>query len=181
MLFSRVVSFFAFSMTLGGLSVASPAAGQPNLGAVQNVVTNLKSTTDIIVPELRNMVANNNMTEAAVVPLINQLISAINNARNSVVTIPRSVPSALQKRQNASDIAAEVAVIVQAITSLLEDMLGSAASLPILGVLIPELDAALTTLVVGLSGVVTGLVTALGGLLSAVSGILAVLPRLCGD
>ncbi|KAL5519349.1 hypothetical protein ACEPAH_1032 [Sanghuangporus vaninii] len=197
MLFSRVVSFFAFSMALGGLSVASPAAEQPNLGAVQSVVTNLRSTTDTIVPELRNMVANNNVTEAAVVPLMNQLISAINNARNSVATIPRSVPASIQKRQNESDIAAAVAAIIEDITSLLDSLLGSAAAVPILGVLIPELDAALTTLVVGLSAVVTGLTTAVACPPSLVSSVAsdwdfwvpslawqvceAVLPRLCSS
>ena len=130
MLFSRIISFFALSMTLGSVSFARPAAEQSNLATVQNIVLNLKTTTDTVLPELsefrhlsrvdfiltrysiETMISSNNVTEAAVVPLMNQLISAVNNARISVAKLPRDDSQSIEKRQSASDIAALVAEII---------------------------------------------------------------------
>ena len=52
MLFSRVASFFAFTLALGGLVGAKPAAQAANMGAVQQVILDLKTSTDAIVPEI---------------------------------------------------------------------------------------------------------------------------------
>ena len=130
MLFSRIISFFALSVTLVSVSFARPAAEQSNLATVQNIVLNLKATTDTVLPELsefwhlsrvdfiltgysiETMIASNNVTEAAVVPLMNQLISAVNNARISVAKLPRDSSQLIEKRQSASDIAALVAEII---------------------------------------------------------------------
>lgn len=58
MLFSRVISFFAVSLSLGTLAVASPApaaavaVAKRDNAAIEAVFTALKSSTDSILPQI---------------------------------------------------------------------------------------------------------------------------------
>ena len=58
MLFSRVASFVACSLALGGAALAKPAtfAKRADLTAVQNVITDLQSSANVIVPQIRKYI-----------------------------------------------------------------------------------------------------------------------------
>ncbi len=95
--------------------------------SVMDVLTNLKSTTDTILPQIgrRNsffisvlirihdvdaLVGNKTATEASVTPLLNQVISAVDASTLSVFTL--QAQGVITKRDVKSDVAALAASIM---------------------------------------------------------------------
>lgn len=52
MLFSRFVSFVAFTAAVGGVAIASPAAEKRDAASVQNIVDDLQSKVNSILPQI---------------------------------------------------------------------------------------------------------------------------------
>ena len=52
MLFSRVLSFFAFTATLGGAALAKPVVEKRDAASIQSVVTDLQNTVNTILPQI---------------------------------------------------------------------------------------------------------------------------------
>ncbi|EJD03534.1 uncharacterized protein FOMMEDRAFT_145830 [Fomitiporia mediterranea MF3/22] len=176
MLFSRVLSFFAFAATFGSLAVARAVPEKRDIASIQQTVSNLKSTTDTIVSEIQGLIANKNATDATVAPLMSELITAIYNASNATAS---SAPPALVKRQDISGIANELTSVITAVTGMLQSLAPELSGIPVVGSLVPELGGALTSLLSGLS-LVTGLLSTVLGLLGPVTGILGGLGFLGG-
>ncbi|KAL5494865.1 hypothetical protein ACEPAI_327 [Sanghuangporus weigelae] len=169
MLFSRVVSFFAFILTLGILAVAKPVEldTRANVASVQNVVATLKSKTDQIVPQIKSAAANHQANSATITPLINELVSALNAAHSSLT---RGGAIKLKSRQTQDEIATTFAGVVTDITGAVKLIPFGFPGLP---GLIVSLDVALAELLTGLDIAVVGLGLTVGSLLQGVGGLLA--------
>ncbi|KAL5522806.1 hypothetical protein ACEPAG_8824 [Sanghuangporus baumii] len=180
MLFSRIVSFFAFTATLGGVALAKPLVEKRDEASVQAVVTDLKSTVDTILPQISNLTANNQATEQTVIPLMDQLIQAFGNATTSLVGLStRSVPGDLEKRQSVFNVAQLISDIMGNVATTVGGVVNgpAASSIPSLGNRLSLLDSTssgllsgLDSLLPGVLGIVTGL---LGTLLPTVLGLLS--------
>lgn len=132
MLFSRVVSFATFFLTLGILAVAKPVEveSRADASSVANVVATLKSKTDQIVPQIskslpqirhqslimidsrlspESAAANPHANPATITPLINELVSALNTAQNSLA---RGPVIGLKSRQAQEEVANTFAGVV---------------------------------------------------------------------
>ncbi|KAL5533857.1 hypothetical protein ACEPAG_317 [Sanghuangporus baumii] len=168
MLFSRVVSFSAFILTLGILAVAKPVEleSRANIASVQNVVTTLKSKTDQIVPQIKSAAANPQANSATITPLINELVSALNTAHSS---LNQGGAIKLKSRQTQEEVATTVAGVITEIAGAVKLI---PFGFPGLSGLLVSLDVALSGLLTGLDVAVVGLGATVGSLLGGVGGLL---------
>ncbi|KAL5529899.1 hypothetical protein ACEPAF_6156 [Sanghuangporus sanghuang] len=176
MLFTRIIPFFAMSLTFGSLALSGPAAAGTELtkrdnADIEQVFTTLKTSTDSILPQIQSAAASGNATDDNVTPLITQLVSALNSASSSLSGLSSSSRT-LNKRQSDSDIATLVAGIIEDISGALEDLVGDAASIPDLGVLFSGIDAALAEVLTGLEILLSGVLQLVADLLTDVAGLL---------
>ncbi|EJD03526.1 uncharacterized protein FOMMEDRAFT_139782 [Fomitiporia mediterranea MF3/22] len=168
MLFSRVVSYLAFFLTLGILATAKPVEleNRASVSLAEEVVSALKSKTDSIVPQIKSAASSKPVSASAITPLLNELITAFNEAHSSLGQVSLLKE---KKRQNANDVANTFAGVVT-------DVAGAVKLIPVglpgLPGLIVSLDVALSELLVGLDVAVVGLGVLLGGLLTGVAGLL---------
>ncbi|PAV22594.1 sc15 [Pyrrhoderma noxium] len=134
------------------------------------VLTQLKSTTDSILPEIKNLITNGTVTETSVEPLLKGLIQAFHTAQTSVASLPRNQTD-IEKRQD--DIGTLIAEIIEEIATVLGDLLDATGEGAILGPLIAALDAAIASLLVSLGGLLTSLVATVASLLATISTLLS--------
>ncbi|THU77419.1 hypothetical protein K435DRAFT_702399 [Dendrothele bispora CBS 962.96] len=186
MMFSRVFSLFSFLTCFLTFSfVASNpitfpqarsdivAAAKPQNANVASVLNTLQGQVSDILPEIDSLVASDNATGDSVTPLIGQLTVALSNAANDLAHIPTSGFTGNNKRQSNDEIANLIAGIVTDITSTLDGLLGSAASIPTLGALLSGLDVALNQVLVGLETLLAGVLNLVATLLVDVAGLLS--------
>ncbi|KAJ7243070.1 hypothetical protein C8J57DRAFT_1084140 [Mycena rebaudengoi] len=136
---------------------------------IQTVFTTLKSSTDSILPQITDLVSSGTATDATVTPLINDLTTALNTATTSLGGLALPV---LSKRQSNDEVAALVAEILTDVTTTLDGLLGSAASIPALGGLLLGVDAALHQVLFGLEILLAGVLNLVATLLVDVAGLL---------
>ncbi|SJL14699.1 uncharacterized protein ARMOST_18165 [Armillaria ostoyae] len=172
---------FTSKLTVAFLSLVSFVAATPATiitrapTSVMDVLTNLKSTTDTILPQIDALVGNKTATEASVTPLLNQVISAVDGATSSVFSL--QVQGVITKRDVKSDVAALAASIMNDINKTTQG-LGSSGCGCVQGGLLGVVGATLFKLLVTLELLVPGLLVVITLLLKGVVG--TVITLLCG-
>ncbi|PAV17069.1 hypothetical protein PNOK_0713300 [Pyrrhoderma noxium] len=177
MFFTRVASFLTFTLALGSSAIASPvAAPKVDLAgrstdvtpAFQSVFTNLKTTTNVVLPQLQTIAANQNGTSLDVALLVNQMVVALNTAHAQVLSIPVNAASTVNADSVSDDLADTINNIVSTLGPLNSALPGvlagvtSSVDLALSG-LMSTLSSTLGDLIPDLLNLVTGL---LSGLLS---------------
>lgn len=184
MIFSRVASFFTCALALGSSAIASPVAA-PKIDlagrstdvtpAIQSVFTNLKTTTDVVLPQLQSIAENQNGTSLTVALLVNQMVVALNTAHAQVLSIPIASDSIVNADTVSDELANTINNIVQTLSPLNSALPGvlagvtSSVDLALTG-LTSTLSSTLGDLIPDLLSLVTGL---LSGLLSDDGSILS--------
>ncbi|KAK0492945.1 hypothetical protein EDD18DRAFT_1108549 [Armillaria luteobubalina] len=172
---------FSTKLTVVFLSLVSFVAANPAPiitrapTSVMDVLTNLKTTTDTILPQIDALVGNKTATVASVTPLLTQVISAVDGATVSVFSL--QAQGVITKRDVKNDVAALAASIMNDINKTTQG-LGSSGCGCIGGGLLGVVGATLFKLLVTLELVVPGLLAVIALLLKGVVG--TVITLLCG-
>ncbi|KAK0454156.1 uncharacterized protein EV420DRAFT_1336754 [Desarmillaria tabescens] len=169
-MFLSRIALFAF--TLVTLVTASPASPVARAGpsSVEDVLHNLKSTTDAILPQINALVANKTATDELVTPLLNQVVSAVDAATSSIVSLQAG--GLVVKRQSDNNVATLAVGIMKDINTTTQGLTTSGLGL---GGLLAVIGLALSKLLVTLELVVPGLLALVALLLKGVVGTLVAL------
>ncbi|KAK0200649.1 hypothetical protein DFS33DRAFT_1480638 [Desarmillaria ectypa] len=172
LIFVTLVSFVA--------ATPAPLVVRAKASSVEDVLHNLKSTTDAILPQIDALVANKTATDDTVTPLLNKVVDAVDAATWSIVSL--QVGGLVVKSESNNDVAALAAGIMKDINTTTQGLttsgLGLGGLLAVIGLALSKLLATLELVVPGLlalvalllKGVVGTLVALLLGLLGVIIG-----------
>ncbi|KAL5519348.1 hypothetical protein ACEPAH_1031 [Sanghuangporus vaninii] len=163
MLFSRVISFLVFSLTLGTFAVGKPVTTRSDVTFVQSVFTSLQSNTNNILPQIKGLTAEGNATNESVGPLIIELISALQGTQGSVALIG-PISSNASNDTLVELIAETIADIVGTL-----DLLANSTDITDLSGLLSGIDLALAEILLGLDVIVAGVITLVATLLAGLT------------
>ncbi|KAJ8514229.1 hypothetical protein ONZ45_g8229 [Pleurotus djamor] len=183
MIFSRILSVFAFALTFSLVATAKPIAeaegslvkrADADTADVESVFLTLKSSTDSILPEIESLVDSGNANAGNLGDLFGQLTSAISTADTNLNTLKGKPPTG--KPGPSKDVLAKlIAGIIIAIVKTVSKVLVKAGLLllPTVTLLIISLDVALHGLLVTVGFLLTGILAIVAGLVFDVAGLLS--------
>ncbi|KAK7006409.1 Sc15 protein [Favolaschia claudopus] len=164
----RFAPLFLFATSF--VSGAAVVHKRSSTADIETVFNTLKSSTDSILPQINSLVAGGTASDATVTPLINDLTAALDTATASLASLDPVGESS--KRQSDDEIANLVAGILTDITNALDGLLGEAASIPTLGVLLAGIDTSLNQVLRGLEQLLAGVLRLVANLLVDVANLL---------
>ncbi|KAF7309257.1 Sc15 protein [Mycena indigotica] len=164
-----------FLLTSTSLVAASPVAAPAPVAAVDKranadiagVLDTLTTTVGTILPQIDSLVSSGTATDATVTPLVNDLTGAFDTATAALAALPAS-----RKRQSDDDIAKTVAALLTDVANTLDGLLGTAATVPTLGVLLGGIDTSLAQVLRGLETLLAGVLNLVANLLTNVAALL---------
>ncbi|THH11594.1 hypothetical protein EW145_g558 [Phellinidium pouzarii] len=168
MLFNRVVSFVTFFLSINSFTLANPVEKRGN-AEIENVLTTLQSSTDIIMPQIKALVTNGNTSDTTVTPLINQLVETFSTARDSLLALNTGTVSTT-KRQSANDIANLSGNIIEEVAQALKGL--AATTVPSLSLLLSSVDIILDEFLVALEIDLSGVLTLISSIFVGISALL---------
>ncbi|KAK6980762.1 Sc15 protein [Favolaschia claudopus] len=163
----RFAPLFLFATSF--VSGAAVVDKRSSTADIETVFNTLKSSTDSILPQINSLVSGGTASDATVTPLINDLTAALDTATASLGELD---PVESRKRQSDDEIANLVAGILTDITNALDGLLGEAASIPTLGVLLAGIDTSLNQVLRGLEQLLAGVLRLVANLLVDVANLL---------
>ncbi|THH11599.1 hypothetical protein EW145_g557 [Phellinidium pouzarii] len=165
MLFSRVVSFLVFFVTMGAFALSTPVQKRSD-AQLETVFTTLKSSTDAILPQISAMATSGQASETSLTPLVNQLVEALTTAQGSLSSIGSG--SLLVKRVTDEAVAELISGIVSDIAITL-----NLGVIPTLTILLGDVDVILSEVLTTVNIIAGDVFILLRGLLGTVDGLLA--------
>ncbi|KAL5533856.1 hypothetical protein ACEPAG_316 [Sanghuangporus baumii] len=162
MLFSRVISFLAFSFTLGTIAAGKPVATRSEV-TVQDMFTSLQSNTQNILPQIKGLAAEGNATNESVGPLVIELISVLRGTQGSLTLIG---PISSDARNDSL-----VELIADIVTDIVEtlDLLANSTDITDLSGLVSGADFALADVLLGLDVILVGVTALVATLLTGLT------------
>ncbi|KAI5121854.1 hypothetical protein M0805_003287 [Coniferiporia weirii] len=173
MLFSRVVSSLVFFLTIGAYALAS-AADRRSTADVQAVFTNLKSSTDTILLEIKSAASSESANDDTITSLVTQLLASLNTAQSSLTALDTSATPPT-KRQSEDEIAELIASIIGDISTSLDVATSTVSVTPIMASLITGVDATLAQTLTSVALLQPNILVTVDGLLGIVGVLLTTL------
>ncbi|KAJ3825149.1 hypothetical protein EV361DRAFT_263764 [Lentinula raphanica] len=171
MFFARFFALFFLFASFGIVtSNATVVQKRQDTADVETVLNTLKSSTDVILPQITSVAQSGNVSDATVAPLINELTAALNTASSSLSALKTNNKA----RRQVADLGVAVLVdeLLTDITTTLDGLLAVASGLPEIGGLFAGVDAALHTVLGGLETLLAGVLVLVATLLGNVDGLL---------
>ncbi|KAL5494864.1 hypothetical protein ACEPAI_326 [Sanghuangporus weigelae] len=150
MLFSHVISFLTFSLTLGTFASGKPVAARSDVTSIQNMFTSLQSNTNNILPQIKGLAAEGNATNESVGPLVIELISALQGVQGSLALI-----GPISSDASNDTLVELIAEIITDIVGTL-DLLANSTDITYLSGLLYGIDLALADILLGLDVILAG-------------------------
>ncbi|KAL5524390.1 hypothetical protein ACEPAF_9530 [Sanghuangporus sanghuang] len=174
--FSRIVSFFAFFLTLGTVTLASPAlAGfevvkrtesNDNTDSIKEILSTVESVVEELLPEIQSIVGQKNATLGEIDALVQEVVKSISDAHVALLVFGTG---SLGNSVNTTEIALVAEKIIADVVKFLEIV---DSTLPgLLAGTTTSLDPALAGLLNELNGVMPDFLSLLKQLLDSLDGI----------
>ncbi|OCB88250.1 hypothetical protein A7U60_g4656 [Sanghuangporus baumii] len=174
--FSRIVSFFAFFLTLGTVTLASPAlAGfevvkrtesNDNTDSIKEILSTVESVVEELLPEIQSIVGQKNATLGEIDALVQEVVKSISDAHVALLVFGTG---SLGDSVNTTEIALVAEKIIADVVKFLEIV---DSTLPgLLAGTTTSLDPALAGLLNELNGVMPDFLSLLKQLLDSLDGI----------
>ncbi|KAL5519889.1 hypothetical protein ACEPAG_1549 [Sanghuangporus baumii] len=176
--YSRLVSFFAFFLTLGIVTLASPALAGFEIGkrtesgggdktdSIKEILSTVESVVQELLPEIQSIVGQNNATLGEIEYLVQEVVKSIGDAHVALLVFGTG---SLGNSVNTTDIVLEVEKIIADVVKFLEIV---DSTLPgLLAGTTSNLDPALAGLLNELSALMPDFLSLLKQLLNSLDGI----------
>ncbi|KAL5482495.1 hypothetical protein ACEPAI_9089 [Sanghuangporus weigelae] len=176
--FSRVVSFFAFFLTLGTVTLASPAligfevgkrtgsGGRANTDSIKEILSTVESVVEEVLLEIQSNVGQKNATLGEIDALVQEVVKSIDDAHVALLVFGTG---SLGNSVNTTDIVLEAEKIIADVVKFLEIV---DSTLPgLLAGTTSSLDPALAGLLNELNGLMPDFLSLLKQLLNSLDGI----------